>query len=217
MFKMKKLITTALVAVMIFSINTVAFASEPLTQEYDLPRYETENLIEGVDYEVGEGFNVYLDTSSLNYQNSESGVQPFHTQKWIVDNIVNEGSWVDFDSKLGKVLSGAPGVTLDKTYKRYWSATTNLSAGISKSVVSAELGFSLTWGIEATSGGSFHVPTYHNGKKVERVELISYKLWEKHTFDVSLDSTHFDNPVYYGNYHANKPYGIHFEPVYYYE
>ncbi len=198
-------------------VPTSAYASESLIQEYNAPRYERENLIEGVDYEIGNGFNVYLDTSSLDYSKNNSNIKPHHSQKWLVENKVNEGSWVDFDSRLGKVLSGAPGVTLDKTYSKSWSATTNLSAGISKSFVSGELGFSLTWGITASSGGSFTVPTYHSGRKVERVELISYKLWEKHTFDIYLDSTHFKDPVYYGNYYANKPYGIHFEPVYYYE
>lgn len=201
----------------IFSVGVLpAYATESAIDEYDLPRYQTEDLIEGIDYEIGEGFNVYLDTSELEMTDSE-GIAPCHTQEWIIDNVVHEGSWVDYDSPLGKVLSGAPGVTLDKSYSRQWTAETNLTVGIDKSAVSKELGFSLTLSISATSGGSFTVPEYHNGKKVERVELVSYKLWDKYTYDVYLDSTHFTNPVYYGNYYANKPYGIHFEPVYYYE
>lgn len=191
-----------------------AYAAEAQTEEYDLPLYQTENLIEGIDYEIGEGFTVYLDNSSLDI--SSDGIAPYHTQKWVVKNHVNAGTWVDYDSKLGKVLSGAPGVTLDKTYEKSWSATTNLSAGISKSDVSKSIVFSITGSFSASSGGSFTVPKTHNGKSVKRVELISYKLWEKHTFDVYLDSTHFKDPVYYGNYYSNKPAGIHFEPVYYY-
>ena len=192
-----------------------SYAAGLQTEEYDLPRYKTEKLQSGVDYDIGEGFTIYLDNSALNV--SPNSATPFHTQKWVVENHVNEGTWVDYDSQLDKVLSGAPGVTLNKTYSRSWSATTNLTAGIKKSEVSAQIGFSITGSFSASSGGSFTVPQTHNGKQVERVELISYKVWERHTFDVYLDSTHFDNPVYYGNFYSDKPAGIHFEPVYYYK
>lgn len=36
-----------------------AYAAEAQTEEYDLPLYQTENLIEGIDYEIGEGFTVF--------------------------------------------------------------------------------------------------------------------------------------------------------------
>ena len=59
-------------------------------------------------------------------------------------NHVNEGTWVDYDSQLDKVLSGAPGVTLNKTYPKSWSATTNVGVGITKSEISTQVGFSIT-------------------------------------------------------------------------
>ena len=34
-------------------------------------------------------------------------------------NHVNEGTWVDYDSQLDKVLSGVLGVTLSMTYLKY--------------------------------------------------------------------------------------------------
>lgn len=56
-------------------------------------------------------------------------------------NHLNEGTWVDYDSQLDKVLSGAPGVTLNKTYSKSWSATTNVGVGITKSEISAQVSF----------------------------------------------------------------------------
>jgi hypothetical protein len=202
----------------IYSIGMMkSYAMEDTFKEYDNPKYETEELVEGIDYDFGSGFNVYMDTSELEITNESDNSQPRHTQKWVIKNKVNQGSWVDFNSRLGKVLSGDPGTELNKSFTKSWKATTNLSFGIDKKAVSSALGFSITSSYEVTDSVKLNVPSYHDGKKIDRVELIAYKLWEKHTYDVYLDSTHFEKPVLYGNYYANKPYGIHFEVVYYYE
>lgn len=212
---MKKFLALFCALSCMFVSASPAYASNVQSEEYDLPTYQTENLQKGVDYDIGEGFTVYFDNSALNV--SPDTPVPYHTQKWVVKNHLNEGTWVDYDSRLDKVLSGAPGVTLNKTYSKSWSATTNVGVGMTKSEISAQVGFSITGSLTASSGGSFTVPQRHDGKQVKRVELISYKVWERHTFDVYLDSTHFKEPVYYGNYYSDKPAGIHFEPVYYYK
>ena len=113
---MKKFLALFCALSCMFVSASPAYASNVQSEEYDLPTYQTENLQKGVDYDIGEGFTVYFDNSALNV--SPNTPVPYHTQKWVVKNHLNEGTWVDYDSQLDKVLSGAPGVTLNKTYSK---------------------------------------------------------------------------------------------------
>lgn len=72
-----------------------AYAADLQKEEYDWPRYKTENLQEGVDYDIGEGFTVYLDNSALNVSPNSSA--PFHTQKW-VDYYSDKPAGIHFES-----------------------------------------------------------------------------------------------------------------------
>lgn len=116
--------------------------------------------------------------------------------------------------------NGEPGTTLAISVSKSVSASYNATVNIPSSYVTSGVGFSVTKSTTIAVSGSATVPKKHSGKKVKRMTLIAYPLYDKYSFTAQRQLV--KNVIQYpwedwGTGTALKPVGYYFAKSYTYK
>ncbi|MCY7772041.1 hypothetical protein MOC99_21885 [Bacillus haynesii] len=136
-------------------------------------------------------------------------------EKWTIKNKKYIGQTINYNKRLWTV-SGNPGITLRLDHSFQVQAGVTATFGMSKSDISAQIGFNVSKSYTTTSSGTYKVPSKYKGKKVKRAELSAYPIFNNWSYKVYYDGIASFGEVYKGTGKAYKPSGVHFKKKIYY-
>lgn len=179
------------------------------------------SLIQGVDYDVETiSINdVYEIDSITNHGENDLQIEPrmvlMPGPLWKTTNVQYVGTVIGKESIWD--TEGKPGMTIGTTYSKSITATVSNTFGASYSALSANLNFTIGKNYGVSSTGSYQVPAKYNGKKVSKVVLKAYPKYEKYSMQVHKRNDIYFRYDYKGTAYAQKPSGISFDYIFYYQ
>ncbi|MGX4601447.1 hypothetical protein [Faecalimicrobium sp. JNUCC 81] len=151
---------------------------------------------------------IYKDLLESNYNPEEdvSEITP-RMARYKVKDKKYLGEYIDYNKTL-KTVSGNSGVTLQLGFSDSISASVSTTFGVSKSDISAQLGFNVNRNYTVSHSGTYKVPS-----NVKRAVLKAHPLYDKYQYSIYLRGRMGLPDTKMKTGHALKPIGVHYEKI----
>lgn len=187
----------------VFSPSATTFAKEIKSESSTASSNEiiTEND-RFIQIEDDKGITIIDKT--YNENESEPEITP-RMARYKVKNKRYLGQYIDYNSTL-RTVSGNSGVVLNLGFSSSVQSSVSTTFGVSKSDISATVGFNVSSSYTVSHSGSYTVPSY-----AKRAVLKAHPLYDKYEYGIYLRGRMGQPDVRMKTGYALKPIGIHYE------